>query len=146
MADVPGVLSLAAIAAGSLVAAAIDLRTRRVPNAVTGGIAGIGLAMACTPWGQIGAGAALAGGLLGLALMLPGYLFGGTGGGDVKLLAALGTMLGPQRTVTAFIAMALAGGVIALIVLQRRHRAGDRDRHFAYAPAVAFGALLAAIR
>jgi prepilin peptidase CpaA len=146
VADVPGVLSLAAIAVGSLAAAVIDLRTRRVPNALTGGIAGVGLAMALTPWGQVGAGAALAGGLLGLALMLPGYLFGGTGGGDVKLLAALGTMLGPQRTLTAFIAMALAGGVIALIVLFRRRRAGNADSRFAYAPAVAFGALLAAVR
>jgi prepilin peptidase CpaA len=146
VADVPGVLSLAAIAVGSLAAAAIDLRTRRVPNVLTGIIAGTGLVMAVASWGPIGAGAACAGGLIGLALMLPGYLFGGTGGGDVKLLAALGTMLGPQRTVTAFIAMALAGGVIALMVFLCRRWAGNTDRRFAYAPAVAFGALLAALR
>ena len=46
--------------------------------------------------------------------MLPGRLFGATGGGDVKLMAALGTLLGPPQIVVAFVVGAIAGGVLAV--------------------------------
>ena len=45
--------------------------------------------------------------------MLPGHLFGATGAGDVKLFAAAGTLLGPSDMVLAFVATAIAGGVLA---------------------------------
>ena len=122
--------------------------------------------------GRVGVTASIVGGIVGLALMLPGYLFGGTGGGDVKLLAAIGTFLGPGRTLSAFIGAALAGGVIALGIALHRglfaatlHRVARitrlaksrdtgadpvgeprADHTFAYAPAIAIGAVLAAIR
>ena len=140
----PGVLPVIAVVAVGTVATAIDLRTRRVPNALTFGTGAAGLALAFFGGSGLGA-AAVAGGLIGLALMLPGDLFGATGGGDVKLLAAFGTLLGPRETFTAFIAMAIAGGVIALIVIAYRGRAALVNRTFAYAPAVAIGALIAAL-
>ncbi|MGE0445181.1 MAG: prepilin peptidase [Vicinamibacterales bacterium] len=140
-----GATSILLVAAAGAAATAIDLRTRRVPNALTFGTGVFGLALAAMQAGDIGIGAALAGGLIGLALMLPGYVFGATGGGDVKLLAAFGTLLGPGDTVTAFVAMAIAGGGIALALMLRRRWAGSTDRYFAYAPAVAIGALAAAL-
>jgi prepilin peptidase CpaA len=140
-----GAISMLLVAAAGAAATAIDLRTRRVPNALTVGTGVFGLALAAMQAGDIGIGAALAGGLIGLALMLPGYVFGATGGGDVKLLAAFGTLLGPGDTVTAFVAMAIAGGGIALALMLRRRWAGSTDRYFAYAPAVAIGALAAAL-
>jgi Flp pilus assembly protein protease CpaA len=133
------------VAAVGVAAAAIDVRTRRVPNVLTLGTGAMGLVMAALDAGDIGAGAAVAGGLIGLALMLPGYLFGATGGGDVKLLAAFGTLLGPGDTVRAFVAMALTGGAIALCIWFLRRRAGAEDRSFAYAPAVAAGAIVAVL-
>jgi prepilin peptidase CpaA len=75
--------------------------------------------------------------------MLPGHVFGRTGAGDVKLLAAGGTLLGPAATVTAFLVMAVAGGVIALVIAVRSRRV--RGVEFAYAPAVAVGITLAAL-
>ena len=140
----PGALPVIAVVAVGTVATAIDLRTRRVPNALTFGTGAAGLALAFLEGDGLGA-AAIIGGLIGLALMLPGYLFGATGGGDVKLLAAFGTLLGPRDTLTAFLAMALAGGVLALIVIAHRGRAALVNRTFAYAPAVAIGALAAAL-
>ena len=140
----PGALPVIAVVAVGTVATAIDLRTRRVPNALTFGTGAAGLMLAFLQGGGLGA-AAIAGGVIGLSLMLPGYLFGATGGGDVKLLAAFGTLLGPRETFTAFVAMALAGGVIALIVIAYRGRAALANRTFAYAPAVAIGALIAAL-
>jgi prepilin peptidase CpaA len=112
--------------------------------------------------------AAVAGLVVGLLLMLPGHVIGATGAGDVKLLAALGTLLGPRGIVVAFVYSALAGGILALIVARRRSvlretiertatlvrtaggnvaaiEHGTVDNRFAYAPAIAFGAIAAAL-
>jgi len=161
-------LPLIVIAAAAITAAAIDLQIRRVPNVLTAAIALVGLGLAAMGLGRVGVWLALAGCLVGLALMLPGYLIGAMGGGDVKLLAAVGTLLGPGATLRAFVASAIAGGVIAIVVAWRRGRfaatvAGtaalatsigarideindtDRDNRFAYAPAIAVGVILAAL-
>ena len=142
----PQPLVLAAVAAGALAAAVIDLRTRRVPNALTASIACVGLALAASGFGRVDVASSLGGALAGLAFMLPGYLFGRTGAGDVKLLAAFGTLLGPSATLAAFVATAIAGGLLALAVtawrLRRQHTLGDR--YFAYAPAIAAGVSFAA--
>ena len=159
------VLALMLVLGAGLAAAVIDLNTRRVPNTLTGAVALAGLLLALSGYGRVGAGAALAGCVIGLLLMLPGHLFGATGGGDVKLLAALGTLLGPWETITAFVVTAIAGGVIAIGVALHRQRLGktlgatvriatgtetaveeiEADRTFAYAPAIAIGAALAAL-
>jgi prepilin peptidase CpaA len=154
------------VVAAGIAAAAIDLSTRRVPNSLTGAIALSGVLLAVSGYGRIGAGAALAGCFVGLLIMLPGHLFGATGGGDVKLMAALGTLLGPADIITAFFFTAIAGGILALIVAIHRRRlretlgstvkvatTGARlgaeqigaHNTFAYAPAIAIGAALAAI-
>jgi prepilin peptidase CpaA len=161
-------LPLIVVAAAAITAAVIDVRIRRVPNLLNGSIALIGLGLAAMGLGRIGIWLALAGCLVGLALMLPGYLIGATGGGDVKLLAAVGTLLGPGATLRAFVASAIAGGLIAIYVAWRRGRLADtvvgtsalltsagacineiseprRDNRFAYAPAIAVGAILAAL-
>jgi prepilin peptidase CpaA len=58
---------------------------------------------------------------LGIALFLPFFLLRGMGGGDVKLLAALGAWLGPLALLTVTFYTALAGGVMALgIVIWRK--------------------------
>jgi len=137
----PDVVTSAAVIASSVAAAAIDLRTRRVPNALTAATATAGLAIAVTGVGSRGVIASIVGGLVGFALLLPGHIWGGTGGGDVKLLAALGTLLGPNKIIVAFLATAISGGLIALVIalLHRRFR----NETFAYAPAIAVGAIVA---
>ncbi|MFC1513370.1 prepilin peptidase [Thermodesulfobacteriota bacterium] len=52
--------------------------------------------------------------LTGLALLLIPYWMGGVGGGDVKALAALGTLVGPMTILQVFLYIGLIGGVIAL--------------------------------
>ena len=96
-------IALTIVSAGTGLAAVIDLRTRHIPNALTGALAVIGVGIAAAKLGPIGLGGALLGCALGLAFMLPGHLFGATGAGDVKLFAAAGALLGPATTVQAFL-------------------------------------------
>jgi len=155
------------VAAVTAIAAVVDLRTRRVPNWLTFGTAAAGLAMAAAHIDSVGVAGAFEGLLVGLLLMLPGHVMGKTGAGDVKLLAAVGTLLGPRLTVMAFLYTALVGGVLAVVVAVQRRRlretiegtatlvytgganAADiekpsNDNRFAYAPAIAIGAVVAA--
>ena len=156
------------LAAGVAAAAFIDLRTRRVPNALTGLLALSGLVFAVSGIGHLSVGAAVLGFFVGLALMLPGHLLGATGAGDVKLFAAMGSLLGPAPIVGAFLYTALAGGALAVAVAVHRRRLrrtvghaarlvtsgganaahierADENNRFPYAPAIAVGSILAAI-
>jgi prepilin peptidase CpaA len=153
------------VAGCGIASAAIDLRERRVPNPLTLGIAGLGLLLAALHTTGVGVTGALAGMGLGLALMLPGHLIGATGAGDVKLMAAVGSFLGPSLVFRAFLYSALAGGVLALAVATRRGLLTDtmlgttrlvtspaatrdaivtpgRGNRFAYGPAIAVGTLI----
>jgi prepilin peptidase CpaA len=159
---------LAAVALSGGAAAAIDLRTRRVPNLLTASIAVLGLALAAWQVTGVTVVGALAGLALGLLLMLPGHFIGATGAGDVKLFAAIGSLVGPKHVVVAFLYTAIVGGLLAVIVAIRRRRLaetmertaafvrtggsnvgeierGTANNRFAYAPAIAIGALAALI-
>lgn len=152
--------------AAALAGTVIDIRTGRLPNALTFGLALAGLAIAMTGTRPVTPALAITGALVGLVLLLPGYMFGGTGAGDLKFLAALGTWLGPRDVVTAFVISAIAGGVLAIVHAKRRGRVGLTLRRtaglltapghvreeidasaamsrFAYGPAIAFGAVAA---
>jgi len=161
-------LVTAVVAIGMGAAAVIDLRTRRIPNILTATLAAVGIGLAAAGFGRVGLGAALLGCLLGLAFMMPGHIFGATGAGDVKLLAAAGALLGPKDTIYAFLYTAIAGGVLALVVAVARRRLSQTlastsrlasgsdqvrteiestssDNRFAYAPAIAIGVVLVAL-
>jgi len=161
-------LALTIVVAGTGLAAVVDLRTRRIPNALTGALAMIGLAIAATKLGPVGLGGALLGCALGLVFMLPGHVFGATGAGDVKLFAAAGALLGPVTTIYAFLYTAIVGGVLAVAIAIHRRRlqqtigataqliargseavpaieSPEVDNRFAYAPAIAVGVALAAL-
>lgn len=47
--------------------------------------------------------------------MLPGYLMRLTGAGDVKLMGALGALLGVEATIPVFLATFIAGGLVGSI-------------------------------
>lgn len=168
MARPSDLIAIATLVAGTGAGAAIDLWTRRVPNPLTMGLAATGVVFAACGIGGLTPGASLAGLALGLALMLPGHLIGATGAGDVKLFAAAGAFIGPAHILAAFIYTALAGGAIAIVISLSRRRlrqtigdtalliatAGANARNiespiennrFAYAPAIAVGAALAAL-
>jgi prepilin peptidase CpaA len=91
-----------------------DLRTRRIPNVLTLGGAVLGLLLQAALGGLEGLGSAATGWAVGFMLLLPGYLLGFTGAGDVKLLAAVGTFLGPQGVLVAGAASLAAGALLGI--------------------------------
>ncbi len=118
------------------IAALFDLRRREVPHwiapalvvlaalAIAGGFSDV-------TWSGFAGGAAL-----GLAFTIPLYALGGFGGGDVKLVIALGAALGPVALLSTLFWVAVSGGLLAFVALIR----GRRD--LAYVPAIALGLLV----
>lgn len=161
-------VAISAVAGGGVIAAVADIRTRRVPNEMSLGIAASGIALAATHVTNVSTAGAIGGLAVGLLLMLPGHAIGATGAGDVKLFAAIATLLGPTRTVAAFAYTAILGAALALVVAVNRRRLQETlqqtatlvmtgganvtdierpaaNNRFAYAPAIALGALVAAM-
>jgi len=156
------------IIAGAGTGAAIDLVTRRIPNSVVAVTAAAGVLAAAGGASDIPVGSSLLGLGVGIMLMLPGYLFGATGAGDVKLFGAVGAVVGVERILWAFGYTAIAGGGLALIwalyrgrltltlrgvlgVLGRSGRAKatmtapEAHNRFPYGPAIAVGSVLAVL-
>ncbi len=97
-----------------------DLRTRKIPNALTGPALLLGVAMQAYLYGPAGAWNGLLGAVVAGAILLPGWLMRATGAGDVKLMAAVGAWLGYPGSLAAAVATLIAGGVIAVLVAARR--------------------------
>lgn len=111
------VVFLVAVGLYVALAAATDLRMRRIPNYLTVPAAISGLAyhtLAPTGWGLW---VSLAGLGVGFALLLLPWLAGGGGMGDVKLLAALGAWLGTEWLLIAFAVSAACAAAMALAIL-----------------------------
>lgn len=110
-------LKFALIAGFVAVAAVLDFRTKKIPNYLTVSGALCGLAFqSLLPQGD-GVLFALAGFGVGFVLLLLPFLLGGGGAGDVKLLAALGTWLGPWYVAIAFAVAAVLGTFVSLTML-----------------------------
>jgi len=95
-------------------AGALDWKYRRIPNwlTVSGLLAGIAVNVFMTGWP--GAKAALLGAGLGLLILLPFVLIKALGGGDWKLIGAVGACLGPARLIEVLIGSMLVAGVMAI--------------------------------
>src|SRR5450830_967562 len=65
--------------------------------------------------GALGAGGAVLGALIGLAAFLPLYWLHATGAGDVKLMAALGSFVGPMEVLNLALSILVVGGVLAVL-------------------------------
>jgi prepilin peptidase CpaA len=120
----PSLLGAGQILLGLLVtiAAIFDIRFRRIPNWLV--LAGIVAGFACNFWffGASGLLRAAEGLGLGFALYFPLYLVRARGAGDVKLLAAVGCVTGPNNCLWIFFLTAVLGGLIALVILVIRGR------------------------
>ncbi len=103
------------LALAALLGAAVftDLRERRIPNRLTVSGILVGLIIATVIEGGLPLGA-MAGAGLALLVALPFVALGGFGGGDAKLLMAVGVFVGPAGLLSVALYGALAGGLLAL--------------------------------
>jgi prepilin peptidase CpaA len=97
-------------------AAVIDYRSFRIPNWLTVGGALIGLACSVVlpspdRFDLVGALGGLA---VGFGVLLPLYVLGILGAGDVKLMAMAGTFLGAWGTLHAILFTFVAGGLLGI--------------------------------
>ena len=116
-------LELFSLALALAVAAAVfDVRQRRIPNWLTYPGIVVGVVLRGMLLGWRGAVGALAGCLLAGGIFLLFYLVRAMGAGDVKLAAAIGSLLGPGDAVVMLLATALSGGVLAIVYTLYRRR------------------------
>lgn len=84
---------------------------------------------------QMLAGLGIAGGFLFILALL-----GGMGGGDIKLMAAAGVLLGPYRVVLALFLGFLAGSLVSLVLIALKKK-GRKDM-IAFGPYLSLGVIL----
>ncbi len=137
-----------AIAVG-IAAAAEDIMRRRISNFTCVAALICGLLCGAVEGSWRGVGMSALGAVAGFAVFLIFYVLGGMGGGDVKLMAGFGAILGVSRIPEAALWTAGLGGVMALMALGwtriRRHPAKVRADAIPYAPAIALGAWLSLV-
>lgn len=109
-----------AMGAVLLPAVATDLTARRIPNGLC--LAGIAAALALHGFtsGSTGLITAMLGLLLAFGLTLPLWLLGWMGAGDVKLMSAVGSLVGHGLVLPVLLAVALTGGALAVVALLAR--------------------------
>jgi prepilin peptidase CpaA len=160
------ILTLAILATLAL-AVRQDFAEHRVSNTLTFSAMAIAIGIQALAFGMDGALYALAGAGVGLLCLMPLYFVKGMGAGDVKLMGAAGSFIGPSHAlVAAMLSLAvgalLAIGIIVWRVVERRDTtvaagsAGEAPRsdlrttlfqagkqRFPYAIAIAAGVVLA---
>jgi prepilin peptidase CpaA len=141
-----------------LAATVDDLARRRIANWIPAVALAGGFGWQLGQSGWMGGLYALAGAAAGFAVFLVFYLLGGMGGGDVKLMAGFGALLGAGRLLEAALWTAGVGGVLALCVVAfksaRRLIRGEkvmgnakevREDSIPYAPAITLGVWLSLV-
>lgn len=154
-------LEAAVILAAGVPAVVTDHRSRRIPNALVLATLAAGLGVGLWTGGLQGLAGAVGGAAVGLACLLPFYLAGALGAGDVKFMAALGSVLGPGDAFLASAAALVAGAVLGIAFVGWRRfaelpaapdaaaipdsPARALGRQMPYAAAIVAGALLVAL-
>lgn len=142
-----------ALAVGTA-AIAEDVWRRQISNWISVVALLSGLSFQVWNSGLRGLGTAALGCVVGFVVFLLFYLLGGMGGGDVKLMAGFGALLGPSRALEAALYTAMAGALLAVIVIgvsaagrlfRKSGQTAAAPRSIPYAPAIAAGVWLALV-
>lgn len=104
------------------IAAIHDAKYRKIPNIITFSAMMAGLIYHVLLSGFQGFLFSIGGSLLGMGLLIAFYLAGKMGAGDVKLMGAVGSVLGPAGVFNAFLFTAIVGGIYAIIILLYKGR------------------------
>ncbi len=119
-AQVPPWVADAAFYAGLAGVALLDLRTRRVPNAVSVGLLVVGLLTRLLLEGTPGLLSGLGGAGVGFALLIVPFALRLVGGADVKVMTAIGAWLTPVGALAAAGLGFVVGGLMAIALVLAR--------------------------
>jgi prepilin peptidase CpaA len=97
-----------------------DIKYRKILNIITLPSILIALIYYFATMGLSGIVISGKGFLVGFGLLLIPYLLGGMGAGDVKLMAAIGALMGTNFVLYSFVYTALIGGAIALVLIVKQ--------------------------
>jgi prepilin peptidase CpaA len=98
----------------AIIAAIFDVQQRRIPNRLTYPGIALGLVLRGLLFGWKGLAGAVTGCLIAGGVMLLFYAVRAMGAGDVKLMAAIGSLVGVGHTGVVLLATAICGGVLAI--------------------------------
>jgi prepilin peptidase CpaA len=110
-----GLLPAYFLVATLIIATMTDLVSHRIPNILLAPSLSIALLLSVVTQGPSGVLMALAGLAVGLAMLMPLYVMGAMGAGDVKLLGVAGAFLGPVGALIAGLATFIVGAVFGLL-------------------------------
>lgn len=96
-----------------------DVRYRRIPNPYVLATLISGLTLNFAMGGLQGGLNSISGCVLAFILMFILHVFGAMGAGDVKLFAAIGSVIGVQLVLPTFVVVVLTGGLLALFTTLR---------------------------
>lgn len=113
----------------AVIAGWTDWRSRRIPNWLTVPALLLGIAANSLALGWSGAKESLLGAGLGLGLLLPFVLIRSLGGGDWKLIGALGAFLGPPRLIAVLVVTIFVAGAMAVVLVVWKRRVGHTLRN-----------------
>jgi len=121
---------LTIVALGVLLTAVVwnDITTHRIENVSVLAILLLGLLSQLLGAGVPGIVQWLAGMAVGLGFLLPFYIGGGMAAGDVKLLAAVGSVLGPLPAVLAGGVTLFAGAALGMFAVYR-HKVRNQQQN-----------------
>ena len=106
----------------ALAAGFTDLRWRRIPNWLTYPAAPVAVALHAIAGRWPEAKLSLEGLALGLGLLLPFVLLRSLGGGDWKLVGALGAFFGPRSLLVVIFYTLLINALIAIVLIVAKKR------------------------
>jgi len=104
----------------ALIGAGTDIKSRRIPNYLTGPAILLGLLLHTSLDGWHGLWTSLAAGLICGVIFLVFYLAGGMGAGDVKLIAAVGCIAGLSCVPYLLVLTSLSGGAMGIVFAMMR--------------------------
>ena len=118
---------IATIAVVFIVACCVaDARTRRIPNMLSASAMLAGLGLNAAYHGVSGLGVSVGGLLAAGAVLVPAFAVGGIGAGDVKMMGAIGALIGPEPALAGVGLGMIFGGVIVVAHLARHGRLREK--------------------
>ena len=124
-------LQLVPLFAMLALAAGIDVKSRRIPNWLTASILMTGVFQSLLARHLVSPAQSMAGVLVGFSLPFVLFVLNAIGGGDVKLLAAVGAWVGPVNILLIFVLKDIVGLVIVLAQATRQGKLKSLARNSA---------------